>query len=47
MMLKLLKMQWPAETLLPAFEKIGLSAQARAETVSLDEFVALTKALQT
>jgi 16S rRNA (adenine1518-N6/adenine1519-N6)-dimethyltransferase len=45
MMIKLLRSDWPAELLLPAFEQIGISPQARAETVSLEQFVGLTKAL--
>ena len=45
MMLKLLKQDWPDEALLRAFDRIGIPRQARAETVSLDYFVRLTKAL--
>ena len=45
MMLKLLKTHWPAERLLPAFEQIGISPQARAEAVTLQQFVRLTLAL--
>jgi 16S rRNA (adenine1518-N6/adenine1519-N6)-dimethyltransferase len=45
MMLKLLKAHWPAERLLPAFDQIGISPQARAEAVTLQQFVRLTLAL--
>jgi 16S rRNA (adenine1518-N6/adenine1519-N6)-dimethyltransferase len=45
MMLKLLKEDWPAETLLAAFERLQLSRQVRAEAVTLDQFVQLTKML--
>jgi 16S rRNA (adenine1518-N6/adenine1519-N6)-dimethyltransferase len=40
---KLLKQQWPAEKISRALEKAGIHFQARAETVSLDQFVMLTK----
>jgi 16S rRNA A1518/A1519 N6-dimethyltransferase RsmA/KsgA/DIM1 with predicted DNA glycosylase/AP lyase activity len=45
MMLKLLKQLWPAEQLAAAFETLGLSAQIRAEKVSLQQFILLTKIL--
>jgi 16S rRNA (adenine1518-N6/adenine1519-N6)-dimethyltransferase len=45
MMAKLLKQQWPAERVASAFETLGISPQARAQTVSLEQFVALTKLL--
>jgi 16S rRNA (adenine1518-N6/adenine1519-N6)-dimethyltransferase len=45
MMPKLLKQQWPAERILSALEQIGISQQARAQTVSLEQFVSLTKLL--
>ena len=45
MMAKLLKQQWPAERVLASFEQLGISVQARAQTVSLEQFVALTKLL--
>jgi len=45
MMAKLLKRDWPLELVLPAFEKLGISPQARAETVTLEQFVRLTEAL--
>lgn len=45
MMMKLLKQEWPAETLARCFEQIGLSPQVRAEAVTLKQFVALTTCL--
>ena len=45
MMMKLLKREWPAEKLVEAFQQIGLSAQIRAEAVTLEQFVALTACL--
>lgn len=42
MMFKLLRAEWPEEKLSAAFTELGLSPQARAETVSLEKFVALT-----
>jgi 16S rRNA (adenine1518-N6/adenine1519-N6)-dimethyltransferase len=45
MMLKLLKLDWPADKLMAAFERLGLSPQIRAERVSLEKFVDLTKIL--
>ena len=45
MMFKLLKTGWPVSALKTAFSQIGISEQARAETVSLQQFVSLTKAL--
>jgi 16S rRNA (adenine1518-N6/adenine1519-N6)-dimethyltransferase len=45
MMPKLLKQQWPAERIAAALEQLGISPQARAQTVSLEQFVALTKLL--
>jgi 16S rRNA (adenine1518-N6/adenine1519-N6)-dimethyltransferase len=46
MMMKLLKADWPELTLAKIFENIGLSPQARAETVSVQQFVALTSLLR-
>jgi 16S rRNA (adenine1518-N6/adenine1519-N6)-dimethyltransferase len=46
MMLKLLKSDWPEAALVPAFEKAGLPAQTRAETVSVEQFVSLTSLLR-
>jgi 16S rRNA (adenine1518-N6/adenine1519-N6)-dimethyltransferase len=46
MMLKLLKADWPETKLLPAFVEAGLSPQIRAETVSVEQFVALTRLLR-
>jgi 16S rRNA (adenine1518-N6/adenine1519-N6)-dimethyltransferase len=43
MMFKLLKQEWPEELLGAGFEQIGLSRQIRAEAVSLEQFVALTR----
>jgi 16S rRNA (adenine1518-N6/adenine1519-N6)-dimethyltransferase len=45
MMIKLLKQDWETEALEAAYRKLGLSPQVRAESVSLDEFVALTASL--
>lgn len=45
MMLKLLKQDWSAEKLNAAFEATGISLQERAENVSVDQFVRLTKSL--
>ena len=45
MMLKLLKQAWPKETLAAAFAGLNISAQERAEKLSLAQFVALTKIL--
>ena len=42
MMLKLLKTDWPEAGLISAFDRAGLSPQARAETVNVQQFVALT-----
>jgi 16S rRNA (adenine1518-N6/adenine1519-N6)-dimethyltransferase len=46
MMRKLLKADWPEAALARAFEVAGLSPQARAETVTLRQFVALTSLLR-
>ena len=45
MMLKLLKQDWPAEKLVTAFAKLKISPQERAEKLSLEQFVELTKLL--
>jgi len=45
MMLKLLREDWPAEKLAGAFEEFKIPSQERAEKLSLDQFVALTKTL--
>jgi 16S rRNA A1518/A1519 N6-dimethyltransferase RsmA/KsgA/DIM1 with predicted DNA glycosylase/AP lyase activity len=42
MMFKLLKEDWPGDTLTEAFRRLGLSEQIRAEEVGLTEFVNLT-----
>jgi 16S rRNA (adenine1518-N6/adenine1519-N6)-dimethyltransferase len=44
-MIKLLKQDWPVEVLEPAFHQLDLGLQVRAEAVSLDQFVALTRLL--
>jgi len=46
MMHKLLKADWPEEKLKSAFGELGISLQERAEKLSLEQFVALTKLLQ-
>jgi 16S rRNA (adenine1518-N6/adenine1519-N6)-dimethyltransferase len=45
MMLKLLKQEWPKETLEAAFAELQISPMERAEKLSLEQFVALTKIL--
>ncbi len=45
MMAKLLKQDWPAERLDPALQAVELSPQIRAEAVSLEQFVELTRRL--
>jgi 16S rRNA (adenine1518-N6/adenine1519-N6)-dimethyltransferase len=45
MMLKLLKQDWPKEPLEAAFTELNISFQERAEKLSLEQFVALTKLL--
>lgn len=45
MMLKLLKQDWPAAALELAFAELKVSPQERAEKLSLDQFVELTKLL--
>ena len=45
MMLKLLKQDWPKEKLEAAFAALQISPQERAEKLSLEQFVALTKIL--
>lgn len=45
MMLKLLKQDWPAAVLELAFAELKVSPQERAEKLSLDQFVELTKLL--
>lgn len=46
MMRKLLKQDWPEERLTQAFVEVGLPAQTRAESVNLQQFVALTSLLR-
>lgn len=43
MMAKLLRADWPEEKLARAMSKLGLSPQIRAEAVTLEQFVELTK----
>lgn len=45
MMAKLLKADWPAATLERAMAELPLVLQTRAEAVSLDQFVSLTRSL--
>lgn len=45
MMLKLLKQDWSVDKLSSAFAELGLSPQIRAEKVTLEQFVELTKQL--
>lgn len=45
MMMKLLRADWPAARLASAFDQLKISHQTRAEKVTLDQFVALTRAL--
>ena len=45
MMLKLLKAEWPLPALEEAFARLNLSPQIRAENVSLEQFVQLTRDL--
>jgi len=45
MMLKLLKQDWAADKLVAAFTELKISPQERAEKLSLEQFVALTKIL--
>jgi len=45
MMLKLLKAEWPAEKLHQAFTELHVSPMERAEKLSLEQFVELTKLL--
>ncbi len=45
MMAKLLKADWPAATLEKAFGEVSLNPQVRAESVSLDQFVSLSRFL--
>ena len=45
MMLKLLKQDWPTDKLTAAFTELNISPMERAEKLSLEQFVALTKLL--
>jgi 16S rRNA (adenine1518-N6/adenine1519-N6)-dimethyltransferase len=44
-MAKLLKQQWPAQTLAAAYKRLQLSSSARAETVTLEQFAQLVQHL--
>ena len=45
MMAKLLKQQWAPERIAEVLKRLGISPQARAETVALEQFVELSKLL--
>lgn len=45
MMLKLLKQDWPVQSLETGFQALGISPQARAESVTLEQFAGLTQLL--
>ncbi len=45
MMLKLLREDWPAAALEHAFERMGIPKQSRAEAVSFEQFVGLSRHL--
>jgi 16S rRNA (adenine1518-N6/adenine1519-N6)-dimethyltransferase len=45
MMLKLLRTRWPAELLAGLFDAAGIPRDSRAETLSLEQFVRLTRDL--
>jgi 16S rRNA A1518/A1519 N6-dimethyltransferase RsmA/KsgA/DIM1 with predicted DNA glycosylase/AP lyase activity len=45
MMLKLLKQDWPEQKLKQVFQQLCIPPQERAEKLSLEQFVALTKKL--
>jgi 16S rRNA (adenine1518-N6/adenine1519-N6)-dimethyltransferase len=45
MLMKLLRADWPGERLAVAFEKLGLARDVRAETLSVERWAELTKAL--
>ena len=46
MMLKLLKTEWPLEKLQATFASLHISPQERAEKLSLEQFVMLTRSMQ-
>jgi 16S rRNA (adenine1518-N6/adenine1519-N6)-dimethyltransferase len=46
-MIKLLKVQWPEETIANAIAQLGLPADVRGEKLTLEQFVTLTKSLAT
>ena len=43
MMAKLLKQQWPVELVASTLDQLGISPQARAETIPIESFVAITQ----
>jgi hypothetical protein len=45
MMMKLLRQDWPADRLARAFNAEAIPESARAEVVSLDQYVALARHL--
>jgi 16S rRNA (adenine1518-N6/adenine1519-N6)-dimethyltransferase len=45
MMFKLLRQDWPERALAESFDALALARQARAETVTLEQFVRLTQGL--
>lgn len=45
MMLKLLRDEWPGADFEGLFDRVGISARARAESVTLEQFVALAQSL--
>jgi 16S rRNA (adenine1518-N6/adenine1519-N6)-dimethyltransferase len=45
MMMKLLKQDWPQEKLENTFRELNISPQERAEKLSLEQFVAMTRQL--
>jgi 16S rRNA (adenine1518-N6/adenine1519-N6)-dimethyltransferase len=45
MMAKLLRADWPADTVAQSFAELGLPLQTRGEAVSLDQFISLTNFL--
>ncbi len=46
MMMKLLRQEWAPESLAAAYAKLSLPLQIRAEAVTLDQFVALTRLVE-
>ncbi|NGO40248.1 ribosomal RNA small subunit methyltransferase A [Limisphaera ngatamarikiensis] len=46
-MFKLLRADWPEAKLREAFERVGLSREVRGEAVSMEQYVALARVLET